>query len=111
MGVYVCFNLTFEAENSKFFCWFWESGLVFVLVERADPQQASSTLRPGDGDRVAHGAVGQPAVITAVQSLPPRGKQLSGGSHHGVVLLALVLGLLQCDFSAERRIENLTCGG
>lgn len=107
----MCLSLTFEAENSEFFCRVWESGLVFVLVERADPQQASSTLRPGDGDGVAHAAVGQPAVITAVQPLPPSGKQLSRGSHHRVMLGALVLGLLQRDFSAEGRIENLTCAG
>lgn len=107
----VCFGLTFKAENSKLFRGVWESGLVFVLVERADPQQASSTLRPGDGDGVAHAAVGEPAVITAVQPLPPSGKQLSRRSHHGVVLVTLVFGLLQRKFSAERRIENLTCGG
>lgn len=107
----VCFSLTFEAENSKFFCGVWESGLVFVLVERADPQQASSALRPGDGDGVARAAVGEPAVITAVQPLLPSGKQLSCRSHHGVVLDALVLGLLQREFSGERGIENLTCGG
>lgn len=111
MCLCVCFSLTFEAENSEFFSGVWESGLVFVLVERADPQQASSTLRPGDGDGVACAAVGEPAVITAIQPLPPSGKQLSRRSQHGVVLVALILGLLQREFSAERRIENLTCGG
>lgn len=85
--------------------------MVFILVECADPQQASSTLRPGDGDGVAHAAVRQPAVIAAVQPLPPGGKQLSRRSQDGVVLLALVLGLLQGEFIAEGRIENLACGG
>lgn len=73
----VCFSLTLEAEHSKSLRGVWVSRLVFVLVERADPQQASSTLRPGDGDGVAHAAVGEPAVITAVQPLAPSSKQLS----------------------------------
>lgn len=75
--VRVCFSLTLEAEHSKSLRGVWVSRLVFVLVERADPQQASSTLRPGDGDGVAHAAVGEPAVITAVQPLAPSSKQLS----------------------------------
>lgn len=73
----VCFTLTLEAEHSKSLRGVWVSRLVFVFVECADPQQASSTLRPGDGDGVAHAAIGEPAVITAVQPLAPSSKQLS----------------------------------
>lgn len=86
----------------------WEAGLVFVLVERADPQQASATLRPGHGDGVADAAVGQPAVVAAVQPRPPGREQLTGRRQDGVVLLALLPRLLQGEFIAgRRRIEDL----
>lgn len=75
--VSVCFSLTLEAENSVSVSRVWVAGLVFKLVECADPQQASSALRPGDGDGVADAAVGQPAVVTAVQPRPPGCEQVT----------------------------------
>lgn len=60
------FSLTFEAEDSEFLRGVGEAGLVFKLVERADPQQATSTLRPGDGGGVPDAAVRKPAVVAAV---------------------------------------------
>lgn len=104
-----CLRLTLEAENSVPLRGVREAGLVFVLVERADPQQASSTLRPGHGDGVADAAVGQPAVVAAVQPRPPGREQLTGRCQDGVVLLALLPRLLQGEFIAgRRRIEDLT---
>lgn len=105
----VCFSLTLEAVNSKSFRRVWISSLVFIFVECADPKQASSTLRPGDGDRVSNAAVGKPAVVTAVQTSPPRGEQLTGRGQDSVVLLTLLSRLLEGEFVAERRrIEDLS---
>lgn len=106
----VCFSLTFEAENSKSFSRFWVTGLVCILVECADPEQASSALRPGDGDRVADAAIRHPAVVTAVQPCPPGRVQLTRRGQHRVMLLTLLSCLLQSDLDAERRrMEDLTC--
>lgn len=101
------FSLTLEAESSKSLSGVWETGLVLILVKCADPQQASSTLMPGDGDGVADAAVGQPAVVAAVQPRPPGCEQLTGRGQHGVMLQARDSCLLQGDFIVERRIEDL----
>lgn len=104
----MCFSLTFEAEDSKFLCGVREAGLVFKLVERADSQQAASTLRPGGGDGVAGAAVRQPAVVAAVEPRPPGCVQVTGRRHHGVVLLTLLSRLLEGEFILEgRRIKDL----
>lgn len=53
----VCFCLTLEAESPVPVSGVWVTSLVFILVKCADPQLASSTLRPGDGDGVTDTAV------------------------------------------------------
>lgn len=96
----MCFSLTLEAESSVLVRGVWEASLVSVLVKRANPQQASSTLRPGDGDGVAGAAVGQPAVVASVQARPPGCVQLTGRRQHGIVLLTLRSRLLQGELIA-----------
>lgn len=103
----LCFSLTFEAESSMLVRGVWVASLVFVHVERANPQLASTTLRPGDGDGVADAAVGQPAVVAAVQPCTPGCEQLTGRRQHSVMLLALLSRLLEGEFIDEgRRIED-----
>lgn len=104
----MCFRLTLEAEDAVPVGGVWVAGLVFILVERAHPQQASSTLRLGHGDGVTDAAVGQPAVVAAVQPRPPGREQLTRRRQHGVVLLTLLSRLLEGEFNADgRRIEDL----
>lgn len=94
-------SLTFKAEDSKLLSRVWEARLVLVLVERAHAELAPPTLRPGHGDRVADAAVGQPAVVAAVKPRPPGCVEVTRSGQHGIVLLALVPGLLQGELLAE----------
>lgn len=94
-------SLTFKAEDSKLLSRVWEARLVLVLVERSHAELAPPTLRPGHGDRVADAAVGQPAVVAAVEPRPPGCVEVTRSGQHGIVLLALVPGLLQGELLAE----------
>lgn len=87
----------------------WVPSLVFVHVERANSQLTSSTLRPGDSDGVADAAVGQPAVVAAVEPRPPGCEQLARRGQHSIMLLTLLSRLLKGEFIDERRrVEDLT---
>lgn len=57
----------------------WEASLIFVLVERSDPQKASSTLKQRDIDGVPDTTIGQPAVVTTAKPRLPGCKQLTRG--------------------------------
>lgn len=94
-------SLTFKAEDSKLLSWVRVARLVLVLVERAHAELAPPTLRLGHGDWVADAAVGQPAVVAAVKPRPPGCVEVAWSGEHGVVLLALVAGLLQGELLAE----------
>lgn len=106
----LCLARTFKAERSVLVGGFWEAGLVGVLVEGPDPQQAASTLRQGDVHGVPDAAVRQPAIVAAAKPRPPGCKQLARGRQHGVVLLTLRLRLLPGDLLGDGgRIEDFTC--
>lgn len=106
----LCLTRTFEAERSVLVGGVWEAGLVGVLVEGPDPQQAASTLRQGDVHGVPDAAVRQPAVVAAAKPRPPGCKQLAWGRQHGVMLLTLRLRLLPGDLLSDGgRIEDFTC--
>lgn len=96
-------SLTLEAESAVPVGGVRVAGLVLIPVERANPQQASSALRPGDGDRVADAAVGEPAVVAAVQPRPPGCEQLTRRRQNGIVLLTLLSRLLQGELAGDRR--------
>lgn len=106
----VKFVFTFEAVGHMSVCWIWVASLVFVLVERADPQHASSTLRQGNIDGVPDTTIRQPAVVTPIKSRPPGCKQMAGRRQHSILFLTLLFCLLPSEFIPyRRRIEDLTC--
>uniref|UniRef100_A0A3B4WQ68 Uncharacterized protein n=1 Tax=Seriola lalandi dorsalis TaxID=1841481 RepID=A0A3B4WQ68_SERLL len=53
-------------------------------------QKPSSTLRPGDVNRVAHTSVSQPASVTHIQSSLPGQVQFSGGGKPGAEFGTLI---------------------
>ncbi|TNN74427.1 hypothetical protein EYF80_015386 [Liparis tanakae] len=68
---------------------------------------ASAALQSGYCDRVSHAAVGEPAVVTLVQTVPPGGVELARGRQHGIPRLTFCTRLLKGHLSGHRSINDV----
>lgn len=99
---------TFEAVCSQLGDGFWEACLVPVAVQGPDAQQTTATLHSGYRDGVASAAVGQPAIVTPVQTLSPGGVELTRRRQDSVPVLTLLLCLLKRHLMGHRCVVHLT---
>jgi len=101
-------EFTFKAVNSKLPRWFWEAGLISVTVHGPDAEQASPTLQSGYCDRVSYAAVGEPAVVTLVQTASPGSVELARGCQRRIPRLTFCTRLLKGHLSGHRSIVHFT---
>ena len=93
---------TFEAVRSQLGGRLREAGLIPEAVHGPDSQQASAALHLGNRHGVTHAAVGQPAVVTLVQTLTPGRVQLPRRRQDGAPPLALLPRLLERHLTGHR---------
>lgn len=88
--------------------WVRISCLIGEQVDSPHSQEAPSTLRPGDVDRVTYTPVRQPAGIANIHAGLPGKVQLSSGGESCSKLGTLIPGFIEGKLLHRRGIEDST---
>lgn len=77
-----------------------QAAVAQAIAANSGRQAEASARLPGQRYRVLDRGVLQPASVAPVQTLLPGTEELLKGSHHGVLLLAGLLGLVEVELVA-----------
>lgn len=95
-------RLTSKTISSHHCGWFWKASLVFVTVHGPDSEQTSPTLHPGYRNGVPSTTVGEPAIVTPVQTESPGSMELPRVCQHSTCLLTLLSGFFKSHLVSDR---------